>query len=109
LPVWARAWARGIAEASTTTDVEHDCCADSDPILQAIMKTPAETVEDMAIKSYLSVHYELGADTDDKFGIDWKGGLMTDASPHRAMIADAIRLSPTLASVLDSGLVTAAA
>lgn len=106
LPVWAGAWARGHAEGLTTTDIEHDCCGEAGPILQAIMTLPATTVEDMAIKSYLAVHYELGSDTRDGLGIDWDGGLMTDAGPHRALVADAIRLSPTLAGILATGLIS---
>lgn len=109
LNVWADAWQRGMAEGLTTTDINFDCNAAAHAVVQVIMATPANTAEDMAIKAYLAIQYELGAADEEPLGINWTGGLMHDASPHRAMVADAVRLSPTLAEILQSGRVTAAA
>ncbi len=64
-----------------------------------VMHTPAVTVEDMAIKSYLAIRHELGMKRGD-FDIDFEGGLMTDDGTHSALIADAVRLSPVLAQLV---------
>ncbi|NJC08617.1 hypothetical protein [Polymorphobacter fuscus] len=71
----------------------------ADEVMLRLMRVPAATVEDMAIKSYLAIRHELGP-CRTEFDIDFSGGLMTDATPHRALIADAVRLSPTLAVAL---------
>jgi hypothetical protein len=109
LPVWAEAVQRGYAEGLTSSDPQYDCSAVPNAVLQAIMGVPATTAEDMAIKAYLAIVYELGANDKDPMGIDWTGGIMSDASPHRALVADAVRLSPMLASIIQSGILNEAA
>lgn len=76
-------------------DQSHDAAA-------RLMQVPAVTIEDMAIKAYIAVRHEMGV-SQTEFDIDFEGGIMTDATPQRALIADALRLSPTLRGLVSGG------
>ena len=77
-------------------DQSHDAAA-------RLMQVPAQTIEDMAIKAYIAVRHEMGC-TGSEFDIDFDGGLMTDATPQRALISDALRLSPTLRGLVSGAM-----
>jgi len=64
-----------------------------------LMQVPAMTIEDLAIKSYIAARHEMGCKRTE-FDIDFNGGLMEDSTPQQMLIADAVRLSPLLASVI---------
>lgn len=74
----------------------------SDDAMARLMEVPAETIEDMAIKAYVAIRHEMGA-TQDHFDINFNGGLMHDSTPQRALIADALRLSPMLRGLVSGG------
>lgn len=67
----------------------------ADAVMLRIMEIPAATVDELAIKSYLAIRHELGSGHTE-FDIDFDNSIMTDSTPHRALIADAMRLSPML-------------
>lgn len=71
------------------------CTAES--IQALLMGIPATTVEGLAIKSYMALHYELGASVDGYMLIDFDGGLMIDDGISRNLVDNALRLSPLLA------------
>lgn len=70
--------------------------------MERVMQVPAITIEDMALKAYIALRHEMGV-TGTEFDIDFDGGVMADATPQRALIADALRLSPTLRGLFSGG------
>ena len=103
LPIWAEALNRGHAYAEIIVDAEHDSGREAHAVLCAMLTVPAQTAEDMAIKAFLALYYELGADVADPFGINWRRSVMKDTALHRAVVADAVQLSPALAGIIASG------
>ncbi len=70
----------------------------ADRISAQISAIPAFGIDGLAIKTYLALRLQFGADRTD-FGIDW-GGLR-DANPlEKSLLADLIRACPLLREVM---------
>lgn len=97
---WADALRRGVAAGKLADDFDFYGLMESDSLLEQLMAIPAATVEGLAIKSYLALHHELGGAGMSGLEICWSGSMMNDTQPQRALIADAMRLSPLLANTV---------
>jgi hypothetical protein len=64
-----------------------------------IAQTPAFGLDGVAIKSYLALRVQFGADESD-FGIDWSGGMRTTNGLERSLLTDLLRVCPSLREVV---------
>lgn len=64
-----------------------------------IAETSAFGLDGVAIKSYLALRVQFGADGSD-FGIDWTGGMRTVNRLERSLLADLVRVCPLLREVV---------
>lgn len=64
-----------------------------------IAETPAFGLDGIAIKSYLALRVQFGADGSD-FGIDWNGGMRAVNRLERSLLADLVRVCPLLKAVV---------
>ncbi len=68
-------------------------------ISDRIAEMPAFGLDGVAIKSYLALRVQFGADGSD-FGIDWNGGMRRVNRLERSLLADLVRVCPLLREVV---------
>ena len=67
--------------------------------MRSIVDLQPTTIEGLAIKAFMAMRHEFGSGPDDLM-LDFEGGSMKDTGIARSMVADLLRLSPTLAAAV---------
>ncbi len=78
----------------------------ADRISSQISTIPAVGIDGLAIKTYLTLRLQFGADRTD-FGIDW-GGLKEANPLEKSLLADLVRACPLLREVVPGHFISTA-
>lgn len=98
-------WRHAILAIDAASNANDDAALDrgvdaARAIELALLAIPVRTIEGLAVKTYVSLHHELGGTFADPFAIEFGGGMMVDDGQHRCLVADCLRLSPLLSAAV---------